>query len=53
VGRVAKLGWALIALAGALSISIVAFEIVALVADADVESSETLPVVGFVPPLGD
>jgi len=53
VGRVAKLGWALIALAGVLSMSIVAFEIVALVADADVESSETLPVVGFVPPLGD
>jgi hypothetical protein len=49
----ARLGWALIALAGAVSISIVAFEIVALVADADVESSETLPVIGFVPPVED
>jgi len=49
----ARLGWALIALAGAVSISIVAFEIVALVGDADVESSETLPVIGFVPSLED
>lgn len=53
MGRTAKIGWTLIALAGALSISIVSFEIVSLVGESDVESSETLPVVGFVPPLGD
>lgn len=53
VGRTAKFGWALIALAGALSVTIVSFEIVALVGGSDVETSETLPVVGVVPPLGD
>lgn len=42
-------GWALIALAGAVSTGIVAMEILALVESAQAESSETLPVVGFVP----
>ena len=53
MGKKARLGWALIALAGVLSASIVSFEIVSLVGSSDAESSETLPVIGFVPPLED
>lgn len=42
-------GWALIALAGVLSTGIVVSEILSLVDQAAAESSETLPVIGFVP----
>jgi hypothetical protein len=49
VGSKQRAGWALIAIAGALSTGIVAVEIVALVNDAGAETSETLPVIGFVP----
>lgn len=53
MGRKAAAGWALIALAGVLSIAIVSVEIVALVNEANAETSENLPVIGFVPPLED
>ena len=49
MGRKALVGWALIALAGALSITIVSLEIVSLVGDSASETSETLPVIGFTP----
>jgi hypothetical protein len=53
MSRNQRAGWALIAVAGAISTSIVAFEIVQLVTTADPESSETLPVIGFEPIVGD
>jgi hypothetical protein len=49
VSKKAQAGWALIALAGVLSIAIVGYEIAVLVGQSSAESSETLPVVGFVP----
>lgn len=47
--RKQQAGWALIALAGVMSTGIVVTEILNLVDQADAESSETLPVIGFVP----
>jgi len=44
-----RAGWALIALAGVISSTIVAIEIDALVSTANPESSETLPINGFEP----
>jgi hypothetical protein len=44
-----RAGWALIAVAGVISSAIVTIEITALVGQASVESSETLPVIGFEP----
>lgn len=49
VVRKQQAGWALIALAGVLSTGIAVTEILNLVDQADAESSETLPVIGFVP----
>lgn len=53
MGRKALAGWTLIALAGVLSVSIVSLEIISLVTEAGSETSETLPVIGFVPELDD
>ncbi len=44
-----RFGWALIAVAGVISSTIVALEITHLVGEANPESSETLPVIGFEP----
>ena len=44
-----RMGWALIALAGALSIGIVSLEIYSLATQESPESSETLPALEFVP----
>lgn len=49
MGKKALVGWALIALAGVLSITIVSAEIAALVGQTGAETSETLPMVGFTP----
>jgi hypothetical protein len=49
MGKRQRAGWALIAGAGVLSASIVAWQIADLVAVANTETSETLPVVGIVP----
>jgi len=49
MGKRQRAGWALIAAAGVLSASIVAWQIADLVAVANTETSETLPVVGIVP----
>ena len=49
VVRKQQAGWALIAVAGVISTGIVVTEILSLVDQAEAESSETLPVVGFVP----
>ncbi|CAB4563731.1 unannotated protein [freshwater metagenome] len=53
MARKQKAGWALIALAGAMSTGIAVTEILSLVGQADAESSETLPVIGFVPSVDD
>jgi hypothetical protein len=53
VVRKQQAGWALIALAGVMSTGIVATEILSLVDQAEAESSETLPVIGFVPSEND
>ena len=42
-------GWILVVLAGAISASIVSFEVVNLVHCVNAETSEGLPVVGFEP----
>jgi len=42
-------GWILVVLAGAISASIVSFEVVNLVHGVNAETSEGLPVVGFEP----
>ncbi len=47
--RKQQAGWALIALAGVMSTGIAVTEILSLVNQADAESSESLPVIGFVP----
>jgi hypothetical protein len=44
-----RAGWALIALAGVISSTIVAIEINALISSSSPESSETLPIIGFEP----
>jgi hypothetical protein len=49
VVRKQQAGWALIALAGVMSTGIAVTEILSLVNQADAESSESLPVIGFVP----
>ena len=49
MGKKQRAGWALIAAAGVLSAGIVAWQIADLVAIANSETSETLPVVGIVP----
>jgi hypothetical protein len=51
MGQKQRYGWALIALAGAFSIGIVGLEIFELMAVADNQTSETLPVLGFDPLL--
>ena len=42
-------GWVLVVLAGAISASIVSFEVVDMVHGVNAETSEGLPVVGFEP----
>jgi hypothetical protein len=49
MGKKQRAGWALIAAAGVLSASIVAWEVADLVRVSTSETSETLPVVGFTP----
>ena len=44
-----RIGWALIALAGSLSVGIVALEIYAMANQQSPESSETLPALEFEP----
>ncbi|MCF8548895.1 MAG: hypothetical protein K9G03_02835 [Pontimonas sp.] len=44
-----RMGWALIALAGALSIGIVSLEIYSLATQESPETSETLPALEFEP----
>lgn len=53
VGKSRRAGWALIAIAGVVSAGIVSWEISDLAAEAGSESSDTLPVIGFVPPGDD
>lgn len=49
MGKKQRAGWALIAAAGVLSASIVAWQVTELVRVSTSETSETLPVVGFAP----
>jgi len=42
-----RAGWALIAVAGVISSTIVTLEVTALIGSHNPESSETLPVIGF------
>ena len=44
-----RIGWALIAFAGAMSVGIVSLEIYSLVTQQSPESSETLPALEFEP----
>lgn len=49
MGQKQKFGWALITLAGVISIGVLSLEIFDLLSSAESETSETLPVVGFEP----
>lgn len=49
MGRLQRIGWALVALAGSLSAGIVTLEIVSLAGQHSPESSETLPALEFEP----
>jgi hypothetical protein len=51
MGHKQRYGWALIALAGAVSIGIVGLEVFALMEVAQNQTSESLPVLGFDPLL--